>query len=507
MKNIKVLLMTCVVLFTVTSCFEDMDDNRITSTDINDFVWKGMNAVYVYKDVVTDLNNNDNNNNRFSSNEEYTSYLNDFSSPEDLFESLLYLPDDVDEFSFIIPNYFDFEQLQQGITFSNGMKFGLVKLPNTAEDIIGYVRYILPNTDAETKSVTRGMIFNTIDGTIITENNIRDLLSSTTYTIGLADYDNNGTPETQTDDIITANNETITLTKAEYTENPILMHNVLNVDGNKIGYLMYNNFRIGNANLNELNNVFAEFNSEGITDLVLDLRYNGGGSVSTAIWLSSMITGQFTGDVFFKEKWNSEIQATIEQNNPESLINPFVNEMIKRNTNNDITYQQSINSLNINKVYIITTGSSASASELVINGLSPYIEVVQVGTTTRGKPQASITIYDSANLTKENVNLNHTYAMQPLIYESENADGVTGYYDGIDPTLGFGISENYDNLGELGNVDERLLDEAIANITGLSRNTISIQQPAKHIGYKSFENPFFYDMVDDRPSKLNLLNQ
>jgi len=501
-KKMKVLLLACLVLVSVTSCFEDADDNiiRASTLDINDFVWKGMNAVYVYKDNIPDLAND-----RFDSSETYTEYLNNFSSPEDLFEDLLYLPDDVDEFSRIYPNYYDLEQLLQGTSLSNGMKYGLVQLPNAANDIIGYVRYVLPNSDAASKGITRGMIFNTIDGTALTSVNYGDLLSSTSYTVGWANYDNNGTPETRTDDIITSNGESVSITKTEYTENPILTHNVFNIDGNSIGYLMYNGFRIGDANLNELNAVFAEFQSSGVSDLVLDLRYNGGGSVSTAIWLSSMITGQNTGDIFFKEKWNSEIQAAREQDDPESLINRFVDEMVKRNTNNEITYQQPINSLNLNKVYIITTGSSASASELVINGLSSHIEVVQIGSTTRGKPQASVTIYDSENLGRENANPNHTYAMQPLIYEAENSAGFSSYYDGIDPTEGFGITELYEDLGQLGDVNERLLAEAIADITGFGRSAISAQRPLKHLDQKNIENPFLYDMVDDRPLNKNFL--
>ena len=504
MKNIKILLLICMASFTVTSCFEDMDDSAVFGRDLNDFVWKGMNSIYVYKDNIPNLANDN-----FATNEEYRTYLNSFSSPEDLFESLIYLRQDVDRYSRIYSNYFDLEQLLEGTTLNNGMAYGLVKLPNAANDIIGYVRYVLPNTDAETKGITRGMIFNSIDGTILTENNFQDLLSPTTYTVDWAFYDNNGTPETRTDDIIISNDTSVSLTKSAYTENPILTHNVLNIDGNSIGYLMYNNFRIENANLDELNGVFAEFQTAGISDLVLDLRYNGGGSVSTAIWLASMITGQYTGELFFKENWNSEIQASIEQTNPESLINPFVNEMIKRNTSNSITYQQSINSLNLNKIYIITTGSTASASELVINGLTPYLQegLVKIGTVTRGKPQASVTIYDSPNFTRSNVNSSHTYAMQPLIYESENANGFSEYYNGINPSLGFGISENYDELGQLGDVNERLLAEAIADITGLGRATNATERPAKQIGDQNFNNPFAFDMINDSHLELKRSNQ
>lgn len=504
MKKIKILLLTCFVLLSVTSCFDDLDDDIIsaTTTELNDFVWRGMNAVYVYKDLITELGNDN-----FETTEQYQNYLNGFDSPESLFESLLYESDTVDEFSRIYSNYFELEQLLQGTSLNNGMAYGLVRLPNANEDIIGYVRYVMPNTDAETKGVTRGMIFNSIDGTVLTADNYITLTSSTTYTINLVDYDNNDTPGVFSDDVISTNNETITLTKSAYTENPILTHNVLNVEGNKIGYLMYNNFRIADANLDELNTVFSEFNSEGISDLVLDLRYNGGGSVSTAIWLSSMITGQYTGELFFKEKWNSEIQTNLEENNPDAIINPFVDTMIKRSTDNDIIYQQSINSLNLNKVYIITTASSASASELVINCLSPYIEIVQIGTTTRGKPQASITIYDSPDFTSSNVNNSHNYALQPLIYESENADGYSQYYDGLSPTDGFVIAELFENLGQLSAIDEPLLAMAIADITGLGRAETNIQQTPKHLGNQNSNNPFVFDMVDNRASKFKLFNQ
>jgi C-terminal processing protease CtpA/Prc len=488
-------------MLTITSCFEDLDDNTIAVTDINDFVWKGMNSFYVYKDSITDLSNT-----RFSTNESYTNYLNDYNSPEDLFESLLFRPNDVDEFSQITDNYFNLQQLLNGTTESNGMAFGLVQFVQGGS-LFGYIRYIMPNTDAEEKGLTRGQVFNTIDGITITLDNYRNLLSSTTYTLGFADYNDNGTAEITSDDTVTSNGSSVTLTKSSYTENPILSHSIINENGSNIGYLMYNNFRIADTNLNELNSIFAEFQASGISDLVLDLRYNGGGSVSTAIWLASMITGQHTGEVFFKEQWNTEIQASLEQSNPDAVINPFVNEMIKRNSDNDIIYQQTINSLNLNKVYILTSVSSASASELVINCLAPYMEVVQIGTTTRGKPQASITIYDSPDFTRSNVNPNHNYALQPLIYESANANGVSQYYDGIDPTDGYEISENYGNLGQLGNAEERLLAEAIADITGLGRAVNSTEQRTKQIGDQNFKNPYAFDMVDDRPLKINVVNQ
>jgi C-terminal processing protease CtpA/Prc len=210
--------------------------------------------------------------------------------------------------------------------------------------------------------------------------------------------------------------------------------------------------------------------------------------------------------VFFKEKWNTDIQTALEQSNPESLNNPFVDEMIKRNSNGDVTYQQSINSLNLNKVYVITSRSTASASELVINGLAPYIDVVQIGLTTRGKPQASITLYDSQDYTRNNVNPNHTYALQPLIYESENANGFSEYYNGISPSSDFTTGEDYDNLGQLGNVEERLLAIAIADITGLGRPAFSVDDSVKEIADQNFDHPLLNEMIDDNALKFKVSN-
>ena len=498
MKKIKALVLAALVLCTVTSCFEDLDDNLSAARDINDFVWKAMNATYVYKDNIPDLFND-----RFDTSNDYITYLNNFPTPEDLFASLIYLPDDVDEFSAIVSNYFDLEQFLQGTSLSNGMAFGLVKLSSDSDAIFGYVRYILPNTDAEAKGLTRGAIFNAIDGTLLTTSNYRSLIDQNTYTLGFANYNDNGTPDSTSDDVVTSTDESLTLTKSAYTENPILTHKVFNLNGNSVGYLMYNGFRIGDSNLTELNAVFAEFQSENITDLVLDLRYNGGGSVSTAIWLASMITGQNTGDLFFKEKWNTEIQARLEQTDPESLTNLFVDEMVKRDSNGDITYQQNINSLNLTKVYVLTKGSTASASELVINGLSPYIDVVQIGSTTRGKPQASITLYDSADFRRANANPSHTYALQPLIYESENANGFSEYYDGLNPSAGFSAVEHFDNLGQLGDINEPFLAIALGAITGTGRSFYPEAVPLKEVADDKVSNPISNEMVDNRPLKYN----
>lgn len=450
MKNYKALFLLFIISLNTVSCFEDNDDVSVTANQINDFVWKGLNLFYLYKDDVPDLADN-----RFSSDDEYASYLNDFTSPRDLFEALRYQPQTVDRFSRIFENYIALEQLLDGNFTTNGMEFQLFRFSETTTNRYGIVTHVLPNTSAEFQGVKRGDIFYGVDGVQLTESNISQLLGQNSYMINLGSYNNNGTPET-TDDTVETTSETIDLIKAQYSENPIYINNILNVDNKQIGYLMYNGFTGTDQYNSQLNDVFGSFKSAGINELVLDLRYNSGGSVNSAILLSSLITGQFTGEIFSTQEWNSQFQEAIENENPEFLIDRFTDRL-----NN-----ASINSLELSKVYILTTGRSASASELVINSLRPYINVVQIGTTTTGKYQASRIVYDSPNFSRENANAGHTYAMLPLIYKSLNANGVTDYFDGLEPDIT--ISEQVRNLGVLGDENEPYLAAAISDITGNS---------------------------------------
>jgi C-terminal processing protease CtpA/Prc len=442
-KVFVVALLCAVITF---SCFEDRDDNGAFASDINDFVWKGMNFWYLYKANIPDLSDD-----RFSSNEEYAGFLNQFSSPPDLFESLIYQRETVDKYSVIVEDYIALEQLFEGCAVRSGYEIDFYFVPGSSTDLFGVVRLVLPGSNADIAGLQRGQLFYAVNGEQLNINNFNSLFSPDSYVIHLASYDDNGTPET-TDDSIIHESETISLTKAPFCENPIFKTNILEVEGEKVGYLMYNGF-VADFN-NQLNTVFGDFKANNVEHLVLDLRYNPGGSVSTSILLASLVTGQLTGEVHSTEQWNSEIQEFFFNQNPENLINRFPN-----------TFDGGtpINSLFLDKVYILTTNDSASASEMVINALNPYINVVQIGTTTRGKYQGSITLYDSDDFKREGANPNHTYAMQPLVVKYANASGFTDFDNGLVPDIV--LSENPQNYGVLGDESEPLLARALMEIS------------------------------------------
>ncbi|NNK72093.1 MAG: peptidase S41, partial [Flavobacteriaceae bacterium] len=121
--SVRFLLMI-MIFASLSSCFEDQDDNGLVASEINDFVWKGMNALYLYKDNVPDLAND-----RFSSDQDYAEYLNNSGAPEELFESLIFDRQTSDKFSWIVDDYIALEQQFSGVTKNNGMKFGLRYVP------------------------------------------------------------------------------------------------------------------------------------------------------------------------------------------------------------------------------------------------------------------------------------------------------------------------------------------------------------------------------------------
>lgn len=426
----------------IASC-EDYDDNP-SSYPIQNFIWKGLNGYYLYQPDVPDLSDS-----KFYHQKDLDNYLSNFSTPESLFESLIYQRSTVDKYSVLYNDYTKLEQVLTGSNDSNGLEYGLNYKSGSTTDIFGWVKYIMPNSDASTKNIQRGTIFYAVNGTPLTISNYRSLLGNSSYILNLADY-NNGA--------ITPNGQSVSLVKGPYTENPVLITNTHVVGTRKVGYLMYNGFYT--AYENQLNDAFGYLKSEGITHLVLDLRYNSGGSIATATRLASMITGQFNGQIFAKQQWNPKLMSRLD---PNSLNNLFTN---------STGSGTALNSLNLSKIYILTTKSTASASELILNSLKPYIDVVQIGATTTGKNVGSITLYDSDDFTKQNVNPDHRYAMQPIVLKVVDKNGFGDYAQGISPTSQNTLAEDIGNLGILGNATEPYLAKVLDLISNGGKHTI-----------------------------------
>ncbi|KAB1069374.1 peptidase S41 [Tamlana haliotis] len=464
MKKVKLFSFLTLLVFSFIFSCSKSDDSLSTEEpeteteepvvlddEVNDFIWSSLNEVYLWQGEVPNLADD-----KFASTDDYYEFLNSYDSPESIFEDLLYRRGDVDKYSAIINDSEPTSKSYLGTTKSNGLEIGLGRITNT-NDVFGFVYYVANNSDAASKDIKRGDFFLSVDDQQLTVYNYEDLLfgDSDTYTLGMATINNN---------TIQPSDKNVTLTKTKITDNPIHISKVIETQGIKAGYFMFHSF---NSDFdNELNATIADLKAQGITELVLDLRYNSGGDVNSALALCSMITGQFYGDVLMKEQWNDKYQSYYEEENPERLINRFPNQLPDGTP---------IASLNLNKVYILTTQSTASASELIINGLNPYIDVVQIGTNTTGKYTASIKLYDADDYSEANANPNHSYYLQPLVYKALNANDVTEYADGLEPDFRMTYQtssgstaegENIVNLGTLGDENEPFLEKALSLISG-----------------------------------------
>ncbi len=434
------------------SC-EDIDDKPVPSElEVKDFIWKGLNLYYLWQadqpKLADDL---------FATQRDLNTFLEGYETPEALFSDLKVAPA-IDRFSVMFSDYRVLENALQGGFRTNGIEFSLRYKDNTQTDIFGYVRYVLPNTSASNQGVARGMVFYAINNIQLTASNEslwRAAFGEDTYTLQFADYDGGN---------ITPNGISLSFAKAQYNENPVYLTNVVELDDKRIGYIMYNGFY--SSYETQLNQAFAQLKAADVTHLVLDLRYNSGGSVDTATRLASMITGQFNGQVFAKQVWNQKVMNYLNQTNPEQLLNRFTNQLANGNT---------INSLGLQKVYVLTTGITASASELIINGLKPYVSVVQIGTTTTGKNDGSITLYDSPTFGSQNRNPNHRYAMQPLVLKIADKNGNGEYQNGLNPTIE--QAENIADLGVLGNQNEPFFNTAINDILANGRVSNRFTEP------------------------------
>jgi C-terminal peptidase prc len=189
------------------------------------------------------------------------------------------------------------------------------------------------------------------------------------------------------------------MTKRVVTIPTVSLTRVVELDGRRVGYLFFRNFV--RPSTEALNEAFRSLREAGATELVLDLRYNGGGLVDVAVHLASLVGGVATGGQVMMTYSHSDRAATL---------------------NKTTRFENPEQALNLQRLVAITTRSSASASELVINALRPYIEVVVIGDTTYGKPvgQYGITFCDKV--------------LAAVSFTLRNANDEGDYFDGLAPT-------------------------------------------------------------------------
>ena len=428
MRSLKLLYIPLFVSLISVSCKKESSPSDPTEEEpyltVNTWIQETMDIYYYWEDNVRDD-------------------VDGTMQPENYFESMLY-EDDI--FSYMSDDSEELLNDLDGISYEAGYSPAFGQFSNS-EGVFIIVEFVYPGTPAEEAGLKRGDIILGINGNDLTTVNYQNLYySEGPSVLSLGEYTVDGEGRAS----IGSSGRTITVDKEVLDLSPVVLTKIHETGDHKIGYLFYASFTNGTNGIynDEVLNEFQKFKDQGITDLVIDLRYNPGGSISASTNMANAIVPASNAnaeDVFVNFKYNSYLQNYFSTREGPDSPNLVVN------------FDPPTLSLGLDRIYFLATGSSASASELIINGLRPYMDVYAIGENTYGK------FYGSFVLTGEDATPPNDYAVVPVTLKYANADGVTDFADGLEPD--FEAEENIFDPLPLGDPNDPLFATAIEHIT------------------------------------------
>jgi hypothetical protein len=303
-------------------------------------------------------------------------------------------------------------EASQATGASFGYGFTLAALA-TAPPRVYVVALVQPGSVADLAGVKRGARILSVDGADLVNGNNIAVLNA-----GLFPSRANEDHTFVIQDAGSTTTRSVTLRSGTVTNVPVQNVRSIDTPTGRVGYLLFNSFIFPSEG--QLISAFNQLRQENVSDLVLDLRYNGGGLIYISSQLGYMIGGQATvGKVY--EKLTFSDKRTADNNNPANTV-PFYN-VASGFANTGTSANAALPTLNLRRVYLLTSGSTASASESLINGLEGVgIEVIRIGGQTRGKPYG-FTPKDNCGTTYFSIE-----------FKGTNHVGFGDYADGFAPT-------------------------------------------------------------------------
>lgn len=331
----------------------------------------------------------------------------DDRNPADFFESLLYSKED--HWSFITDDSQSLNDELAGSPFSMGYSPQFWYY-NDQKNVLIVVEFVYSGSPADRAGLKRGDIILDINGQSMTPENYYELYSKeqATYTLGKYDAVNN---KLDTD-------HDISMTAEKIKADPSVYDTILMVNNKPVGYYVFTAFTTDAGYYATMDAVFDRFKAAGVKDLILDLRYNGGGDIETAGHLASAIAPTSVVE-------NHEVLVSYVYN---SVLTTYFKD---QGNEDDILYRFPPNSHNadIENLYVLVTDGTASASELVTIGLKPHMNVKLIGTNTYGK-YTGMFVFDN---TLEDLEDLENWALLPVCMKYANSEGFTDFVDGLTP--------------------------------------------------------------------------
>lgn len=289
---------------------------------------------------------------------------------------------DEDRWTQLYDDISPFQESVQGVNTTNGMSLTVGKFTNSDPQAYFFiVNFTYENSPAAKSGIKRGDVIIDYNGEDITDENLEDAYyGTTTATYGLADWKADG---------IHDRNESVTLSSVKMYCDPVICSKIFDVNGKKVGYLMYDNFDV--ESVDKLVKLGKDFKSAGVKELIIDLRYNGGGYVFTEEVLASIFAPKASVDA--KNLYMTEIYNDVLTNafgkSDKNFNKTYLSYEHEFGSKGDDVYKKiSTKDANIGleKIYAIVTGNTASASESLLVGLNPFMNgMVTIGQQSYGK--------------------------------------------------------------------------------------------------------------------------
>lgn len=366
---------------------------------------------------------------------------------------------DIDRWTVLTDDFSGMQGSVSGHIRTFGMDYSLYYSDASRSRIYGVVTFTYAGSPAEKAGLVRGDVFRTIDGKELTPDNYQDLLSRSFYgggsmQLGLSD------------------GRSLAMTAVDMYENPVQHACILEREGRKIGYLHFTSFTMDACE--QLVEVFHGFTEAGIDEMVLDLRYNGGGYVITEELLASMLAPKeivAAGKVLSREVYNARLEEEWE-NEPSCFRTSF--ELTSGTTEKTLSTEGA--NPDLRRLYVLVSNASASASESLVCGLRPYMDVILIGQQTYGKYCAGAMIgaekwYDAVKDDLEDgmygkaLPLVGNWGIYVMYARYADCNGVTlSMPDGIAPDVE--VQDNPLDGAALGEASESLLSVALDLIEG-----------------------------------------
>lgn len=373
-------------------------DVQGTTTDENNYLRSWTHQLYLWFDQVPDLDPS-----QYTTVDYFPLLKTSATSPSGA---------PVDKFHFTYATS-TWEALEtQGIQAGYGVDFDVLAAAPPRSIVVAYVE---ANATGQAATLGRGAAVQSIDGT-----DLNDATQAGVNTLN-AGLQPATVGEMHTFTVLDAGSttpRTVVLTAADVTETPVLVATTLTSNGAKVGYILFND-HIATAE-SELITAFTTLQQQGVSDLVLDLRYNGGGLLDIASEVAYMIAGSVrtSGQTFELQQFNSQYPST----NP--VVGGAITPTLFHSTSQgfSVASGQALPSLNLPQVFVLTTAQTCSASESIINSLRGVnVQVIEIGSTTCGKPYGFYPQDDCGT----------TYFS--IEFRGVNAQGFGDYSDGFSP--------------------------------------------------------------------------